>query len=49
MKIKIIEFEATPEDLRASNTVAQNIIYAINEALCPSCYADDDEEEEVTE
>lgn len=46
MKLKVIEIEATAEDLKASNTMAQNFSRLLTQAFAP---ASDCETNEVDE
>lgn len=46
MKLKVIEIEATAEDLKASNTMAQNFSRLLTQAFAPASDCGTDEEED---
>ena len=46
MKLKVIEIEATAEDLKASNTMAQNFNRLLTQAFAPASDRGTDEEDD---
>lgn len=49
MRLKIVEIEATADELKASNSFAEALTNQLRNIFCPptrAYYADDDEEEQ---